>query len=116
MLIYEVDGTADAKDSGLSLAEWTLIGAFVLPSQDVTAMGVAQAMLIDVRNGYPYGTIRSDSGGDSASTRVDSHETGDRLKEKVMADAVAKLTGEAETMLRELKPELAALDTKSKKR
>ena len=33
-----------------------------------------------------------------------------------MADAVAKLTGEAETMMRELKPELAALDVHTTKR
>ena len=116
VLIYEVDGTADAKDTGLSLAEWTLIGAFVLPSQDVKAMGVAQAMLIDVRNGYPYGTIRSNSDDKSASTRIELRDTGQRLKEKVMADAVAKLTGEAETMMRELKPELAALDARAKER
>lgn len=116
VLIYEVDGTADAKNNGLSLAEWTLIGAFVLPSQDVKAVGVAQAMLIDVRNGYPYGTIRSNSDDNSASTRVELRETGERLREKVMADAVAKLTGEAETMMRELKPELAALDVHTMKR
>jgi hypothetical protein len=116
VLIYEVDGTADAKNNGLSLAEWTLIGAFVLPSQDVKAVGVAQAMLIDVRNGYPYGTIRSNSDDNSASTRIDSRDTSERLREKVMAAAVEKLTGEAETMMRELKPELAALDTRPRKR
>lgn len=116
VLIYEVDGTANAKDTGLSLAEWTLIGAFVLPSQDVKAVGVAQAMLIDVRNGYPYGTVRSSSDDKGLSTRIESRDTGERLKEKVMADAVAKLTGEAETMMRELKPELAALDTRPGKR
>lgn len=116
VLIYEVDGTADAKNNGLSLAEWTLIGAFVLPSQDVKAVGVAQAMLIDVRNGYPYGTVRSSSDDKCASTRIESRDTGERLREKVMVDAVAKLTGEAETMMRELKPELAALDTRPRKR
>lgn len=116
VLIYEVDGTADSKDNPLSLGEWTLIGAFVLPSQDVKAVGVAQAMLLDVRNGYPYGTIQSSTDDKSQSTRVKSHDTGDRLREEVMASAVVKLTGEAEEMMRKLKPELAALDTKPRTR
>jgi predicted membrane-bound mannosyltransferase len=116
VLIYEVDGTADSKDNPLSLGEWTLIGAFVLPSQNVKAAGVAQAMLMDVRNGYPYGTIQSSADDKSLSTRVESRETGEKLREKVMADAVAKLTGETEEMMRKLKPELAALDVKVKPR
>ncbi len=53
VVIYESDGTADSTDNSLSIGEWTLIGAFILPSQDVEARGVAQAMMIDVRNGYP---------------------------------------------------------------
>lgn len=116
VLIYEVDGTADSKDNPLSLGEWSLIGAFVLPSQDVKAVGVAQAMLLDVRNGYPYGTIQSSTDDKSRSTRIESRDTGNRLREEVMASAVAKLTGEAEEMMRKLKPELAALDTKPKTR
>lgn len=116
VLIYEVDGTSDSKDNPLSLGEWTLIGAFVLPSQDVKAVGVAQAMLLDVRNGYPYGTIQSSADDKSRSTRIESRDTGSRLREEVMANAVAKLTGEAEEMMRKLKPELAALDTKPRTR
>jgi len=116
VLIYEVDGTADSKNNPLSLGEWTLIGAFVLPSQDVKAVGVAQAMLLDVRNGYPYGTIQSSADDASRSTRIESRETGSRLREEVMANAVAKLTGEAEEMIRKLKPELAALDTRPRMR
>ncbi len=67
------------------------------------AVGVAQAMLLDVRNGYPYGTIQSSTDDKSQSTRVKSHDTGDRLREEVMASAVVKLTGEAEEMMRKLK-------------
>src|SRR6185437_13162993 len=65
VLVYEVDGTANTRDTKLSLAEWTLIGAFVLPTQNVKAVGVAQAMLIDVRNGYPYGTVQSTADDDA---------------------------------------------------
>ncbi len=115
VLVYEVDGTANTSDTKLSLAEWTLIGAFVLPTQNVKAAGVAQAMLIDVRNGYPYGTIQSTVDDDGLATRIGSSDKGKVLRDKVMAGAVLKLTGEAETMLRKLKPELAALDTRPKR-
>ena len=62
VLIYEVDATADSKNNPLSLADWTIIGAFVLPSQDVKAQGVAQAILLDVRNGYHYGSVQAVAG------------------------------------------------------
>lgn len=114
VLVYEVDGTADARDTPVSLAEWTLIGAFVLPTKNVKAVGVAQAMLIDVRNGYPYGTIRSSADDKSLSTAIGSRGTRDRLRDEVMANAVTTLTGEAEGMMRKLKPELAALDLRSR--
>lgn len=112
VLVYEVDGTANARDTKLSLADWTLIGAFVLPTQNVKVAGVAQAMLIDVRNGYPYGTVQSTVDDDGLTTRIDWSGKGKALEDKVKASAVLKLTGEAETMLRKLKPELAALDSK----
>ena len=115
VLVYEVDGTANAHNTGLSIAEWTLIGAFILPTQNVKAVGVAQAMLIDVRNGYPYGTVQSTADDDGLATRVGSSDKGKALEDKVMASAVLKLTGEAETMLRKLKPELAALDLRPKR-
>jgi hypothetical protein len=107
VLIYEVDGTADAHDTPMSIADWTLIGAFVLPTQKVKAVGVAQAMLIDVRNGYPYGTIQSTAADDHMTTAIGWRDSGAKLKARVEADAVAKLAGEAEGMMRELRAGLA---------
>jgi hypothetical protein len=115
VLVYEVDGTADAAGNPLSLAEWTLIGAFVLPTENVKAVGVAQAMLIDVRNGYPYGTVQASADDKQISTRIGQRETESKLREAVMDSAVEKLGGETEAMLRKLKPELAALDVKPRR-
>lgn len=107
VVIYESAGTADSKSNPLSLAEWTLIGAFILPSQNVKAQGVAQAMLIDVRNGYPYGTVQTSADDQTLSARFATHETERDLGEAVRLSAVQKLPGEVEQMMRQLRTELA---------
>lgn len=112
VLIYETDATADTKSNPLSLAEWTLIGAFVVPTENVRAEGIAQAILVDVRNGYPYGTVQASADDTTASVRFERDETRIAMKDRVRVAAVAKLSGEAEAMMRKLQPELAALDKK----
>jgi len=112
VVIYEVDATADTKANPLSLAEWTLIGAIVLPTENVKAQGIAQAILLDVRNGYPYGTVQADADDKSASARFETSDTSRDLRDRVRADAVVKLAGETEAMMRKLQLELAALDKK----
>jgi len=113
VIIYEVDASADTRANPLSIAEWTLIGAFTLPTENVNAQGVAQAILLDVRNGYPYGTVQADADDKSATVRFETGDTSRALRDRVRADAVAKLAGETEAMMRKLQPELAALDKKS---
>jgi hypothetical protein len=115
VLIYETDATDDTKANPLSLAEWTLIGALVLPTENVRAEGVAQAILIDVRNGYPYGTVQASVDDATASVRFETGETRIAMRDRVRIGAVDKLTGEAEAMMRKLRPELAALDRKTPK-
>ena len=110
VLIYEVDATADSHSNPLSIAEWTLIGAFVLPSQDVKAVGVAQAMLIDVRNGYPYGQVTSTVDDKTQSVRFHTGDAEAALSARVADAAVDKLADETEGMFRKLKTDLAALD------
>lgn len=112
VLVYEADATDNTKSNPLSLAEWTLIGAFVLPSEDIRAEGIAQAILLDVRNGYPYGTVRSSDDGTTSTTRFDTGETRVAMRDRVRVGAVEKLAADTEAMMRKLRPELAALDRK----
>jgi hypothetical protein len=114
VLIYEVDGTADSKNNPLSLADWTLIGAFVLPSQDVKAQGLAQAILIDVRNGYHYGTVQAVADDKTVAARFANHEAELNLTKRVEAHAVRNLTRETRGLVRQLKVRLAALDRPTK--
>ena len=86
--------------------------ALVLPTQDVKAVGVAQAMLIDVRNGYPYGQVTSTADDRGASARFETSDAKADLSQKVADAAVAKLAGETEGMMRKLKLDLAALDAR----
>jgi len=110
VMVYEADATADSRNNPLSIADWTLIGAFVLPSQNVKAQGVAQAMLIDVRNGYPYGTIQATADDKTAAARFANREAERSLAKRVETAAVKNLVHEAGDMMRELKRELTALD------
>jgi len=47
---------ADQSRNALQLADLSILGLFVLPSRNIKVDSTASAMLIDVRNGYPYGT------------------------------------------------------------
>lgn len=107
VLIYESEGTADSENTPLSITEWTLIGAFVLPTQDVKAVGTAQALLLDVRNGYPYGIVHASADDSSPSTRINTGENERDLAEVVRLRAVEKLAPEVERMMRNLRTELA---------
>ena len=56
VLIYEVFGTSSSRENILAIGNLSIIGAFILPSERIHAKGHASAILLDVRNGYPYGT------------------------------------------------------------
>jgi hypothetical protein len=107
VMIYEVDATADTRRNPLSIANWTVIGAFVVPSRNVKAQGVAQAMLIDVRNGYPYGTIQATADEKTSATLFAGYDAERDLMNEVKTAAVVNLTHEAHKLMGELKRELA---------
>ena len=108
VLIYETSGTAADTSNVLAVTKLALIG-FFLPTEDVEAQGAAQAVLVDVRNGYTYGMASAvaekpvqritTSGNTSAVRRAAAQAAGTR--------AVAALTGEVETMVRDLRLALA---------
>jgi hypothetical protein len=112
VLIYETDATENTKSNPLSLAEWTLIDAFVVPTENVRAEGIAQAILLDVRNGYPYGTVQTSADDTASAARFERDDARAAERDKVRVSAVAKLAAESEAMMRKLQPEFAALDRK----
>ncbi len=59
VLIYEATGQATDKVTALSVLDLTIVGAFLIPTRAVGGQAKAYALLVDVRNGYPYGTATS---------------------------------------------------------
>ncbi len=108
VLIYEPFGRSSEAGNILSVTKIALIG-FFLPTEDVEAEGFAQAVLVDVRNGYTYGTAsavsekptrRLSTSGNNSKVQADA-------RAEAQARAVEKLTGEVETMVRDLRLALA---------
>jgi hypothetical protein len=109
VLIYEVAGKNSDSASPLSLADLTVVGAYLMPSRVLRAQGVASALLVDVRNGYPYGF--------TDPVVVDDHELSpsvgsDRRKQTLQGEAEAaatiKLVDQVEAMVAKLRPKLEA--------
>lgn len=102
VLVYEVAGHADDSSTLLSAADLSIVGMFVVPSRHLKAEGFAAALLLDVRNGYPYGTASARADDQNLVPNVGSTaKTGDLLRDARTA-AVIKLTGEVEKMAGEI--------------
>lgn len=106
VLIYEVIGKKRQSGTALNLADLTIIGAYLFPSRVIRASGYASALLVDVRNGYPYGTAVAVVKDGSLAPTVWSNESAKLLEEKAKQAAVAKLSRDVETMMTRLYTEL----------
>jgi hypothetical protein len=102
VLIYEIGVRSTQRDTPFAIADVTLIGGAFLPTRQVRVAGVGQAMLIDVRNGYPYGTASAMA---DLSGLARSFGTGRRegvLEERATAKVAEALLPEVEAMLVDL--------------
>lgn len=109
VLIYEVGSSRRDSSTALSILDLTVIGAFLMPSRALEGRATAAAMLIDVRNGYPYGTALAQAERGGVWTSVGSTARSQDLTREAEAEAVQKLTAEVGTMMARLRTELAAL-------
>lgn len=108
VLIYETFGRSEESSNPLALTKLALIG-FFLPTENVAAEGFAQAVLVDVRNGYTYGTASAVAEKPSRriSTVGDSGDARRAARREAEARAVASLADEVEAMMRDLRLALA---------
>ena len=98
VLIYEVAGTSKDNATFLSAADLSIVGMFIVPSRHLKAEGFASALLLDVRNGYPYGTATARADDQNLVPTIGSEaRTGDLLRD-VRTAAAVKLAGEVEKM------------------
>jgi len=108
VLIYEAFGKSESTSNPIAITKLALIG-FFLPSEDVTAKGIAHAVLVDVRNGYTYGMAQAQSGREEFALATSSNQltVANRLNLQAEAAAVQALAPEVEAMLRDLRLKLA---------
>ena len=108
VLIYETFGRSEESSNPLALTKLALIG-FFLPTESVEAEGAAQAVLVDVRNGYTYGTASAVAEKPAAriTTVADSGDAHISARAEAEAHAVAGLAIEVEAMVRDLRLALA---------
>jgi len=102
VLVYEVNQNVSKKSNALALADLTVLGLYVLPSRSVKIDSTANAMLIDVRNGYPYGTATAYATDKQVRTVMGSSNSRKKSKDKNYSTAVVNLTSEVETMMKNL--------------
>jgi hypothetical protein len=58
ILVYEIGARSSETDTPFALADVTLIGGALLPTRNIKVAGVGNAIFLDVRTGYPYGTAQ----------------------------------------------------------
>lgn len=114
VLIYETYSRTDKKSNLLSIADLTIIGGYLLPSKSIEVEAYADAMLIDVMQGYPYGTVDTTLNKEEAvSSRWGwGSDSGEDMAQEMKIKAAIKLSGEVEAMVRKLRAEL---ETKQRK-
>jgi hypothetical protein len=109
VLIYEAFANSESYSNPLAVTKLALVGFFLAPSESVSADGYAQAVLVDVRNGYSYGFASAEAvdGGHGLTTSVNLDESQISAIVDAKTAAVMKLTGEVEKLARELRLDLA---------
>lgn len=103
VLIYEVTDMTDAHSNALRVADLSVLGLFMLPTRNIDVSSTASAMLIDVRNGYPYGTASAFADKKSLSTAIGKRSQKKKLSDKARQLAVEKLSHDVFEMMKILK-------------
>ena len=109
VLIYEVIGRSRQTATAFTVLDLSIIGAFIVPSRVVNANGYASALLVDVSNGYPYGTEHAAADSSGLTPTFGSDERQYTLGQEAKNAAVVRLTGKVGKMMGKLYAQLATL-------
>lgn len=110
VIVYEVYSNAEEnRNLATVISHLTIIGAYILPTDAVNAEASASAIMIDVMQAYPYGSVSTIVEKDKTySASNNAVEDGQNLKEKLASQATEKLTVEVKDMLQKLMQQLTA--------
>lgn len=103
VLVYEVTSKDKRTKNGLGFTDATVLGLFLIPSRKVKVDTIASAVLLDVRNGYPYMTASSFSEHKSNASLTGSKSKRLKLEDRGRVEAVEALSVDIENALQELK-------------
>lgn len=106
VLIYEVFSETSELTLPSAVANWTIIGAYFVPSEENTTVGYANALLIDVRNGYPYGTASATAKEIDLTTLAARYDQRQRQQNDAQVAASLNLVEESVKMFKTLRQEL----------
>ncbi len=102
VIIYETVSQAAEKANALALADLTVIGWFVLPSRTVEVEASASALMLDVRNGYPYATLTAHAEKKGVSRAISERSTRQTYIDTAEERAVTALAAQFEDALIDL--------------
>jgi hypothetical protein len=110
VLVYEVLSRETSHKNILAVANLSVIGGYVLPANRHDAVGLGNALLIDVIQAYPYATFSTTV---DKKSRVSSSwgwgsesRDGDALAAKVKAQAAKQLAESAYDIINSLRTDL----------
>ena len=102
VLLYEVFSETKTTKLASAVANWTIIGGYLIPSRKIETTGHANALLLDVRSGYPYGTASSSLTADELSAWHNNRDKSRNLADKNQIATALKLIPEARKMMEKL--------------
>ncbi len=108
VLIYEVGARAHKSNTVFALADVTIIGGAILPTRSIKAEGIGHALLLDVRNGYPYGTASAQADLSTLYVSWGSDRRTEEAHDEAILKVVQKLIPDVETMITDLARALPA--------
>ena len=102
VLVYEVSSTADIARNYLALGDLTLVGNYVLQSREVETRGQINAALVNVRNGYPYFTVRQVIDAKQRTVSAGVWNRREEMEAEAVHDAVSALSADIMQKIAEL--------------
>lgn len=103
VLIYDLSTRGGPTGlTPLAVADVTLIGGLALPTRTTEASAAGQAVFLDVRTGYPYGSISATERLDGLARSYGAHEATRRLEVRARRAVARKLLPQVDEMLRRL--------------
>ena len=103
LLVYEVGARpGPTGDTPFALADVTLIGGAVLPTRVTRAQGIGNAIFLDVRSGYPYGTVSATEDLTGLARSFGTRQAEANLRARAERAVVRELLPEVEEMLARL--------------